>query len=138
MCHRPCALGAWVQVWAQLEKGEWLPVSCNRHQIGHLDFGHQRLLTEGLLVRLQAGEPSSFFFVRMIYGRFFRPPISLEAEHSDNSLYDFWLESRRHKKKPFAFMTMLSGLASLFLSYPVERRKQTPVVRKSQYACEVS
>jgi hypothetical protein len=30
---------------------------------------------------------------------FFRPPISLEVEHSDNSLYDFWRESRRHKKK---------------------------------------
>jgi len=49
-------------------------------------------------MRVNEGEPSSFFFVPMIYGRFFRPPISLEAEHSNNSLYDFWRESRRHKK----------------------------------------
>jgi hypothetical protein len=58
VCHGPCALGAWVQVWAQLEKVEWLPVSCSRHQIGHLDFGHQRLLTEGLLILVQPGEPT--------------------------------------------------------------------------------
>jgi hypothetical protein len=63
---------------------------------------------------------------------FFRPLISLEAEHSDNSLYDFWRESRRQKKKPLAFMTILSRLARLFLSSSMERRKQTPVARKSR------
>jgi hypothetical protein len=52
MGHRPCALGAWVQVWVQLEKGKWLPVSCKRHQIGHLDLRARQLLTEGLLVRI--------------------------------------------------------------------------------------
>jgi len=29
---------AWVQDWVQVQKREWLPVSCKRHQIGHLDF----------------------------------------------------------------------------------------------------
>jgi len=38
--------------WVQLERGKWLPISCKRHQIGHLDFGPPRLLTEGLLVRM--------------------------------------------------------------------------------------
>ena len=28
------------------------PVSCKRHQIGHLDFRPRQLLTEGLLVRI--------------------------------------------------------------------------------------
>ena len=27
---------------------KWLPFSCKRHQIGHLDFLSARLLTEGL------------------------------------------------------------------------------------------
>lgn len=28
----------WVQDWVQLKRGKWLPFSCKRHQIGHLDF----------------------------------------------------------------------------------------------------
>jgi len=28
--------------------GKWLPISCKRHQIRHLDFRHSRLSTEGL------------------------------------------------------------------------------------------
>ena len=28
----------WVQMWVQLVKKKWLPVSPKRHQIGHLDF----------------------------------------------------------------------------------------------------
>src|SRR6266851_142058 len=43
---------AWVQVWVQLKKGKWLPISRKRHQIGRLDFRSFRLLTEGLLVRI--------------------------------------------------------------------------------------
>src|SRR5206468_10278364 len=39
---------AWVQVWVQLKKEKWLPISRKRHQIGHLDFQSFRLLTEGL------------------------------------------------------------------------------------------
>ena len=33
------------------KEGKMAPISCKRHQIGHLDFSHSRLLTEGLLVR---------------------------------------------------------------------------------------
>src|SRR5260370_38305159 len=36
---------AWVQVWVQLKKEKWLPISRKRHQIGHLDFRSFRLLT---------------------------------------------------------------------------------------------
>ncbi len=43
---------AWVQVWVQLKKEKWLPISRKRHQIGQLDFRSFRLLTEGLLVRI--------------------------------------------------------------------------------------
>src|SRR5438445_7579895 len=28
----------WVQVWVQLKKEKWLPISRKRHQMGHLDF----------------------------------------------------------------------------------------------------
>src|SRR5580693_671467 len=35
----------WVQGWVQLKRKEWLQASCKRHQIGHLDFSHPRLLT---------------------------------------------------------------------------------------------
>src|SRR2546425_1268047 len=42
----------WVQVWVQLKKEKWLPISRKRHQMGHLDFRSSRLLTEGLLVRI--------------------------------------------------------------------------------------
>jgi hypothetical protein len=52
MGHRPFALGARVQMWVRLEKGKWLPVSCKRHQIGHLDLRPYQLLAEGLLVRI--------------------------------------------------------------------------------------
>jgi hypothetical protein len=37
----------WVQVWVQLKKEKWFPISRKRHQIGHLDFRSFRLLTEG-------------------------------------------------------------------------------------------
>jgi len=37
----------WVQRWVQPNRGEWLPVSCKRHQMGRLDFQLHRLLTEG-------------------------------------------------------------------------------------------
>jgi hypothetical protein len=36
----------------QLKKEEWLPVSCKRHQIGHLDFWQPRLLTEELPLQI--------------------------------------------------------------------------------------
>lgn len=57
---------AWVQVWVQLEKEKWLPIPRKRHQIGHLDFCHFRLLTEGFQIsltlvssaRLHAVEPT--------------------------------------------------------------------------------
>jgi len=39
------AYDAWVQVWVQLKKEKWLPISRKRHQIGHLDFRSFRLLT---------------------------------------------------------------------------------------------
>jgi len=39
----------WVRDWVHLRQAKWLPVSCKRHQIGHLDFWSSRLLTEGLL-----------------------------------------------------------------------------------------
>ena len=39
---------AWVQVWVQLKKEKWLPISRKRHQIGHLDFRSFRLLTDRL------------------------------------------------------------------------------------------
>src|SRR6266404_5104826 len=48
----------WVQVWVQLKKEKWLPISRKRHQMGHLDFRSSRLLTEGLLVRIYPGEPN--------------------------------------------------------------------------------
>ena len=38
----------WVQVWVQLKKEKWLPISRKRHQIGHSDFHLFRLLTEWL------------------------------------------------------------------------------------------
>jgi hypothetical protein len=38
-------LRPWVQVWVQLKKEKWLPISRKRHQIGHLDFRSFRLLT---------------------------------------------------------------------------------------------
>jgi hypothetical protein len=41
---------AWVQMWVQLKKEKWLPISRKRHQIGHIDFRSFRLLTEGLLI----------------------------------------------------------------------------------------
>jgi hypothetical protein len=47
---------AWVQVRVQLKKEKWLPISHKRHQIGQFDFCSFRLLTEGLLVRIQLGE----------------------------------------------------------------------------------
>ena len=50
---------AWVQVWVQLKKKKWLPISRKRHQIGHLDFRSFRLLTEMLEVRILPGEPNS-------------------------------------------------------------------------------
>ena len=50
---------AWVQVWVQLKKEKWLPISRKRHQIGHLDFRSFRLLTEMLEVRILAGEPTT-------------------------------------------------------------------------------
>lgn len=57
---------AWVQDWVQLERQEWLRVSCKRHQIGSLDFRRFRLLTEGFQIshtlvssaRLHAVEPT--------------------------------------------------------------------------------
>jgi hypothetical protein len=49
--QRICSV-LWVQVWVQLKKEKWLPISRKRHQIGHLDFRSFRLLTEGLLVRI--------------------------------------------------------------------------------------
>src|SRR5258707_6856090 len=49
---------AWVQVWVQLKKEKWLPISRKRHQIGHLDFRSFRLLTEMLEVRILPGEPT--------------------------------------------------------------------------------
>src|SRR6266436_387590 len=52
----------WVQVWVQLKRKEWLPISRKRHQIGHLDFRSFRLLTEGLLVRILPGEPTPLSF----------------------------------------------------------------------------
>ena len=56
LCTSP---GSWVQHWVQLERGKWLPISRKRHQIGHLDFRHSRLLTEMLEVRILPGEPKS-------------------------------------------------------------------------------
>ena len=46
--HRDTLTALWVQVWVQLKKEKWLPISRKRHQIGHLDFQSFRLLTEGL------------------------------------------------------------------------------------------
>ncbi len=51
--------GPWVQVWVQLQKEKWLPISRKRYQIGHLDFSSSRLLTETLEVRILPGEPTS-------------------------------------------------------------------------------
>jgi hypothetical protein len=31
-----------------VREGKWLPISWKGHQLGHLDFRHSRLLTEGL------------------------------------------------------------------------------------------
>ena len=42
------------------KEGKWLPISRKRHQIGHLDFGLPRLLTEMLEVRILPGEPKFF------------------------------------------------------------------------------
>src|SRR6266436_673389 len=50
----------WVQVWVQLKREKWLPVSRKRHQIGHLDFRSFRLLTEMSEVRILPGEPTPF------------------------------------------------------------------------------
>src|SRR5216684_8888023 len=50
----------WVQVWVQLKREKWLPISRKRHQIGHLDFRSFRLLTEMLEVRILPGEPTPF------------------------------------------------------------------------------
>src|SRR6266850_3015959 len=44
------SLLAWV-VWVQLRKKKWLPISCKRHQIGHLEFSPHRLLTASEEVR---------------------------------------------------------------------------------------
>jgi len=55
----------WVQVWVQLGQGKWLPISCKRHQIGHLDFRSFRLLTEMLEVRILPGEPKFFAFKQL-------------------------------------------------------------------------
>ena len=45
LCLSP---GFWVQHWVQLEQGKGLPISCKRHQIGHLGFSQPRLLTDRL------------------------------------------------------------------------------------------
>ncbi len=59
----PFLLLAWVQVWVQLRKEKWLPISRKRHQIGQLDFRSFRLLTEMLQVRVLPGEPNSFLSI---------------------------------------------------------------------------
>src|SRR6266446_10264841 len=53
----------WVQVWVQLKKEKWLPISRKRHQIGQLDFRSFRLLTEMLEVRILPGEPKSLSLI---------------------------------------------------------------------------
>jgi hypothetical protein len=56
----------WVQHWVQLKRGEWLRIFGKRHHIGHLDFSPDQLLTEGLLVRIQPGEPIPFRSTKLV------------------------------------------------------------------------
>jgi len=58
-CSLPIRRGStWVQVWVQLKRERWLPISRKRHQIGQLDFGLFRLLTEGLQIQGYPDNPT--------------------------------------------------------------------------------
>jgi hypothetical protein len=56
---------AWVQVWVQLKKEKWLPISRKRHQIGHLDFKAFQLLTEGLWLPFSNQFPKVLASIRL-------------------------------------------------------------------------
>jgi len=62
-----------VQDWVQLEKEKWLPNSCKRHQIGHLDFGFPRLLTEVASSNLARG---ANFLAYFVFNNFRRYPFA--------------------------------------------------------------
>src|SRR5256885_14917016 len=82
--NRDTLTALWVQVWVQLKKEKWLPISRKRHQMGHLDFRSSRLLTEGLFTftdtpKLRTWARSAFvgssqqMLSELIYRGFFTP-----------------------------------------------------------------
>jgi hypothetical protein len=81
------------------KEGKMAPFSRKRHQIGHLDFGSFRLLTDRLQVQILPGEPTPDFSIIWISREHsvFHRKILLGAPWSASHLpREHLLPKRRH------------------------------------------
>jgi hypothetical protein len=124
--HMRSGYDAWVQVWVQLKKEKWLPISRKRHQIGQLDFRSFRLLTDRPQVQILPAEPTSYFsiiWMSLEHSAFYRGVVgSNQAAATKRFLFSAVSENRAtiriyRSKIPFARMSAFSQLLSQFVAF---------------------